>query len=166
MDLDLTQTIAAARSAVEAALVDPDFVATTRSLPRVADCRIVSAERDGEVWRYSIHRRFAADLPAVARAVVDPARLTWVEHVEYDLAAHRGRHRIVPDHYADRLAASYTSDLAETDGATTRSLTGTLTVHAALVAGRVERAILSGLEEYAGAEAELLARWCAGDRPA
>jgi hypothetical protein len=44
---------------------------------------------------------------------------------------------------------------------TRRLVTGDLTVHVPLVGGRVERAIVDGLEDHANAEAELLGRWIA-----
>lgn len=159
MQFSIDQEIGAPLGAVEEALFDPAFVTATSELPRLGDCALLSVERsDGHV-RARIHRRFDAPLNRAARKVVDPDRLTWVEEVDYDLAAHRGRHRILPDTYADRIASKYGTRLLEKDDTTRRVTAGSMTVRLPLVGGKVERAIVSGLEEYARAEADLLGRW-------
>jgi hypothetical protein len=98
--------------------------------------------------------------PAVT-AVLDPNRLTWVDAATYDLGAHVAEHRVVPDHYADRLQCSYRATIEPVAGGSRRVLAGTVKVRMPLVGGRVERAIVSGLSEHAAAEAELLDEWMA-----
>src|SRR5690606_1232741 len=107
-----------------------------------------------------IRRRFTGQLSSMVTRIVDPAKLTWVEEVSYDLDAHRGEHAIVPDNYADRLSARDTTTLAA-DGAdrVVRTAKGRLDVRSPIARGRVEQAIVSGLDEYAQAEADLLTSW-------
>ena len=93
--------------------------------------------------------------------VIDPNNLTWIDDASWDLTAHRARHRIVPDHYGDRLQASYDVALTAEDDTTRRVVTGTLKVHVPLVGGKVEHAIVDGLKEHADEEAKLLSTWVA-----
>jgi hypothetical protein len=93
-------------------------------------------------------------------AVLDPARLTWVEEAQLDRATHVSTFAIVPDHYADRLRCSGTFSLEEEPGGTTlRRTEADIKVRYPLVGGKVERAIVSGLAEHAAREAEVVTRW-------
>ena len=85
-----------------------------------------------------------------------------VEEVRLDRDAHRGSHRIVPDHYGGRLRCTYTTQLGAEAAGSVRLAEGELKVGFPLVGGRVERAIVSGLAERARLEAELLDRWLDG----
>lgn len=144
---------------MEAALLDREFVAATAELPKLSAPQVLEQEREDDRVHQRVRYRFTAELsPAVTR-VIDPAKLTWIDDVRYDLTSHTSRHRILPDHYHDRLQASYDVALEALGGSTRRIATGELVVRVPLVGGRVERAIVSGLEEHAAAEAELLGHW-------
>jgi hypothetical protein len=161
MNFRIEQRIPAPLAAVEAALLDRDFVAATAKLPKLGDPDLLEQERDGDRVRQRIRYRFTAELsPAVTR-VVDPAKLTWIDDARYDLTSHISRHRILPDHYADRLEAAYDVTLEPLGDSTRRVATGELKVRVPLVGGRVERVIVDGIEEHAAAEADLLGRWVA-----
>jgi len=157
----IEQRIAAPLGAVEAALLNRDFVAATADLPKLGAPELLELERDGDRAHERIRYRFTAELSGAVTRVVDPKKLTWVDDARYDLTAHTSRHRILPDNYADRLQATYDVVLESLGDSTRRVATGELTVRVPLVGGRVERAIVSGLEEHAAAEAELLGRWIA-----
>ncbi len=161
MEFEITQVIDAPLDAVEPMLFDAEFVAATSALPRLDDCLLISVKRDDGEIRAQIHRRFGADLSGAARRAIDPAKLTWTEHVTYDTNNRRSRHVIDPDHYADRLKASYTSVLVSDEFVTRRTTTGSLSVRAPFVARKIEAAIIDGLDEYARAEAVLLGKWAA-----
>lgn len=169
MEFRTEQLIAAPPDVVERRLADPAFIAATSGLHPLTDCRLLDRtdEPDGAV-RLRIHRRFAADLPRAVTAVVDPRRLTWVEDVLYRPGAGHAAHRILPDHYGELLTCTFTTTLATTglvgtgqgaDPGTRRAVAGKLKVRVLLGAGPVERAIVSGLREYASAEAALLSTW-------
>ncbi len=161
MKFRIEQRIAAPLGAVEAALLNRDFVAATADLPKLGAPELLELERDGDRAHERIRYRFTAELSGAVTRVVDPKKLTWVDDARYDLTAHTSRHRILPDNYADRLQATYDVVLESLGDSTRRVATGELTVRVPLVGGRVERAIVSGLEEHAAAEAELLGRWIA-----
>jgi DNA-binding transcriptional regulator YbjK len=160
----IDQHIPAPLAAVEAALLDRDFVAATADLPKLGAPELLELQRDGDRAHQRVRYRFTAQLSGAVTRVIDPAKLTWVDDARYDLTSHTSRHRILPDNYADRLQASYDVALEPLGDSTRRLVTGELTVHVPLVGGRVERAIVDGLEEHANAEAELLGRWIAERR--
>ncbi len=164
MNFRIEQRIPAPLAAVEAALLDSDFVAATADLPKLGAPELLENTRDGDRAHQRIRYHFTAPLSGAVTRVVDPAKLTWVDDATYDLTSHTSRHRILPDNYADRLQAAYDVTLEALGDSTRRLVTGELTVHVPLVGGRVERAIVDGLEEHANAEAELLGRWIAERR--
>lgn len=159
MEFSIDQSISHSLDEVEEALFDEKFVAATSALPRVGDCTLQNVQRTGDRIRAEVHRRFDAPLNAAVRRAIDPSKLTWVEKIDYDLARHRGRHKIVPDNYADRVTSEYRTKLAPSSAGTRRVTSGTMTVRARFIGGKVEQAIVSGLEEYAEAEARLLSQW-------
>lgn len=164
MRFRVEQHVAAPLEQVEAALVDPAFLARLAELPALGAPALLDHADDGTVVRQRVRYRFAGALAPAVTSVVDPARLTWVEETIYDRATHRGEHRIVPDHYAGRLSCSYQTTLHDVGvgaGATHRLAEGDLRVRFPLVGGRVEKAIVSGLVEHADVEAAALARWLA-----
>lgn len=161
MRFTVEQRFAAPLDAVEAALLDPAFLARLAELPRLGAPELLSSEEDGQLVRQRVRYRFAGDLSPAVTAVVDPRRLTWVEATTFDRRTHRGDHHIVPDHYGDRLRCTYTTQLsADTEG-TGRATAGDIRVRFPLVGSRVERAIVSGLSEHAELEAEVLLDWLA-----
>ncbi len=161
MNFRIDQRIPAPLAAVEAALLDRDFIAATAELPKLGAPELLENERDGDHAHQRIRYRFTAELSGAVTRVVDPGKLTWIDDARYDLTNHTSRHRILPDNYADRLQASYDVTLEPLGDSARRLITGELKVHVPLVGGRVERAIADGLEEHANAEAELLGDWIA-----
>lgn len=149
---------------VEAALLDPAFLTELARLPRLGGIELLDQSRQGEVVRRQVRYAFAGDLPGAVTAVVDPARLTWVEDATIDLATHVTEFVIRPDHYADRLRSRGTFTLEEEGDGTLRVAEGELKVSFPLVGGRVERAIVSGMREHAEVEAGALDRWIAQPR--
>lgn len=159
MNFRIDQRIAASLNDVETALLDREFVAATAELPKLGAPELLELQRDGDHVRQRIRYRFTAELSGAVTRVVDPNKLTWVDDARYDLTTHTSRHRILPDNYGDRLHAAYDVALESLGNSTRRVATGELTVHVPIVGGRVERAIVSGLEEHAAAEADLLTSW-------
>ena len=160
MKFELEQQLDAPVEQVESVLVDPAFIAASARLPKVGGAELLEQQRDGTTVRQRIRYRFTAELSSAVTAVVDPDKLTWVDDATYDLAAHRSTHRIVPDHYGNRLQASYEERFEPAaDGRSVRRARGDVRVRMPLVGGRVERAIVSGLEEHAEAERALLSEW-------
>jgi hypothetical protein len=160
VDFTIEQRIGAPVDKVHHALLDPDFLSATSGLPKLGGAQLLDERRDGNNVVRRVRYRFTGDLNAAVTRVIDRDKLTWVDESTDDLFAHTSAHTIVPDNYADRLSADYRTELVAADDDTTRRVTkGHIKVHMPLVGGRVERAIASGLQEYADAEAALVERW-------
>lgn len=158
MDFQIVQTLAGSPDRVDAALTDPAFLVRMAELPKLGSAEVLSQARRGDVVVQQVRYLFRAELSGAVTKVVDPDRLTWVEDSTVDLRAHETRCEIVPDAYANLLAGRYDARI-EPDGAgARRTITGTVKVKVPLVGGRVERAIVSGLQENAAAQATLLDR--------
>jgi len=157
VDFHVEQRFAAPVEAVEAALLNPEFVGRLSDLPKIGRAELISQEEgdDGTVDQ-EVRYVFTGNLSAAVRAVVDPNKISWILESQFDRTAHRSSWRILPDHYGDRLSShGETALIADGDG-TRRVMDGVVKVHMALVGGRVERAIVSGLKEHAAAEAQVL----------
>lgn len=153
MRFEVTQHYASPVDAVLALYTEPDFVTSLGELPRIGRPEVLEHRPEPGRLTTRIRFRFTADLPSAATAVIDRDRLTWIEETVYDLGARRAAVRLLPDHYPDRLTAS--AAVAFTDdgrGGSVRQVRGELKVRMPLVAGKVERAIVDGLEEYLDAE--------------
>jgi len=156
----LEQQFSAPLAAVEGAFSDPNLLAELATLPELGRPELLAHTDDGDTVLQQVRYAFVGDLPPAVTAVVDPQRLTWVEHTGLDRRTHRSVYRIRPDHYPDRLSCSGTVVLDPTDdGGTRRVIEGELRVHFPLVGGKVERAIVSGLRAHASAEARVVQAW-------
>ncbi len=159
MRFELTQRFAASAASVDDAYATAALYPTLVGLPKLGRIEVLHAERQGDRARLSIRFAFTGELPAAVTAVVDPERLTWVQETDHDLASGTTTFRLVPDHYPDRLSASGRTTIAPVGAGAERVVSGELKVRAPLVAGRVEQAIVSGLEEYLVAEAPAVDRF-------
>jgi len=136
---------------------DPDFYPTLRGLPSIDAPEIVDHTTSGDIVRISLRQRYTGELPTAALAFIDPDRLTWVEELVFDLARATATTRLLPDHYPDRLTCQGRYLFVDDGhGGSTRRLEGDLRVRAPLVGGRVEQALVSGLQEHAAAERDLV----------
>jgi hypothetical protein len=143
--------------AVERTLCDPAFVEAMAQLPKLGRPQLLAHEENGETVHMQVRYAFVGHLSSAVRRVVDPQQLTWVQDLTVDRRSHRSRFRILPDHYAGLLSCEGTFALSEDGGGgSTRVAEGEVRVTVPLVGGKVERAIISGLEEHAAAEAELV----------
>jgi hypothetical protein len=161
MDFTIEQQLAGAPTAVVDVLLDPSFVAARAALPKLGGAELLELSRDDSRAHQRVRLRFTGELSPAVTAVIDRERLTWVDDAVYDLGARRAQHTIEPDFYADRLSCSYDASIAAAGSGSRRILRGTLRVRMPLVGSRVERAIVSGLRDYAAAETGLLDSWLA-----
>ncbi|MBK9178983.1 MAG: DUF2505 family protein [Acidimicrobiales bacterium] len=160
MKFEIVQCYAADVDAVQATYLDADFYAQLTTLPAVGGIDFLSQHVDGDVVEQQIRFRFSGNLSAAVRAVLDPAKLTWVDSSVIDRRARRARFRFLPDHYPDRLTCSGVRVLtADGPGCTRQVASAEISVRAPLVGGAIERAIVSGLRENAEAEAAAVERW-------
>jgi len=156
MRFEIVQELATTPGAVDGALVDPVFLVRMAELPKLGSADVVSQARDGDVVRQDVRYLFQAELSSAVTRVVDPKKLTWVERSVCDLAAHRTQCEIRPDNYGGMLSGRYDAVIVATDEGARRTLTGELKVKMPFVGGKVERAIVGGLEENAAAQTQLI----------
>jgi hypothetical protein len=152
----LEQRFSAPLDAVEAAFLDPALLAELGTLPQLGRPELLSRADAGDIVTQDRRYAFTGQLSPAVTKVVDPAKLTWVEHSELDRRTHRSVFGIRPDHYADRLTCAGTITL---EGATLRVVDGDLRVRFPLVGAKVERAIVAGLRDHASAEARVVQAW-------
>ena len=111
----LTQDIAAPVDEVAAAYASPELYDADRGRPPSSvRPRCSTAPRPTGRVTLRVRYRFIGDLSPAVTAVVDPARLTWVEESVHDLdGLSVGASPSDPDHYADRLRCPGTYRLPE-----------------------------------------------------
>jgi len=155
MRFQVEQRFDAPVATVLATYTDPAFYERLVGLSKVGEPQVVEYRTDAQQVVMRVHYRFTADLPSAALAVIDADKLTWIEESTYDLAAATCRSKLLPDHYPDRLTASATSAFTAAGAGTVRRIDGDLRVRMPLVGGKVERAIVSGLQDHLGDEARV-----------
>jgi hypothetical protein len=156
---ELDVSIDAPLQAVQQAFLDPDFYRLLGEMPAIDPPQLIERRDEGNLVHLKVRYRLDAPLPAAARRILDPARLTWVDESVVDVAANRTEFRMVPDHYPDRLSCEGSYELKADGSKTVQHLKGVLTVHVPLVGSMAERGILRGLQDHLAKEAELLARF-------
>lgn len=150
MQFHIEQRFNADRDTVEAALYSPALLERLATLPKLGGAVLLDEQIDGHRIARRVRYKFTAALSSAVTAVLDPDNLTWVEESVHDATTHVTTWAIVPDHYADRLTCRGTFSLvAKNDTQSLRQTAAEIKVHFPLVGGRVERAIVSGLQEHA-----------------
>ena len=137
--------------AVARAFADPALYAGYPGGDKLAAPEVVAHEvggPGGDVVDLELRYRFVGDLSSAVRAVVDPARLSWVEQSRHDLARRTATFVLRPDHYADRLRCSGTVEVVPDGDGARRIVLGELKVRVALVAGTVERTLVADLQAH------------------
>lgn len=159
MKFDAQQRYRADPDAVARAYTDPALYALFDELPRLGMPEVLARTQTGEVVEMQVRYRFTGHLSAAAKAIIDPDRLTWVEHSTHDLATRTVRYRLIADHYRDRFESDGEYRFDPDDGGTVRTVSGRLTVRALLVGSAVEGAIVSGLREHLADEVAVVERF-------
>lgn len=162
MRFRLEQRIAGPLDRVARAYADPALYAVLGELPKLGRPEVLGRQEDGDKVRLQVRYRFTGTVSGAVGRVVDPTRLTWVEHSIHDLANHRIDFTLVPDHYRDRLRSRGHSSFHPDGNGTRRVCEGELVVSAFLVGPAAESAIVSGLREHLDAEVALVERFLDG----
>ena len=148
---------------VLAAYADPTLAAAVGALSPLSAGELVGHQRTGGGTELRFRYAYQGDLPPGASAIVDPSRLTWVQVTTLQPDQRRALVALEPDHYADRLKASAVQRFeALPTGGTRRVTEGRLAVKVLLAGKAVERALVSGLEEWLANEALAVDRWIEG----
>lgn len=163
MRFDVQQRFQADPDRVLALYTDADFYPHLAGLPKVSAPEVLERRAEGDRVLLRVRYAFTADLPSAARAMIDPAKLTWVDETWFDLANRTARTTLIPDHYPDKMTCRASATFTATttrgaDGSTIRRIEGDLRVRVLLVGGKVEGAIVSGLREHLTDEEQVAQR--------
>jgi hypothetical protein len=104
--ISIRQAVAVPPSRAVAAYGSPAFY---RGRPRRDDIEVVEVVRhDDSGSRVLIEVRFAftGSVSPAVRAVIDPAKMSWVTRIEVEPDEARTVWEVLPDYYPDRLSAS------------------------------------------------------------
>ena len=165
MKFSIGQNVAVAPDAAVAAYADPAFYENQTSSGDITLVEVVSHEDEGDQARIEVRYQFTGNVSSAVRAVIDPAKMSWITRTDIDKAGRRTSFTVLPDHYPDRLDCSGTFTFAQGSPAapgsagtetTVVTIAGDLTVHVFLVAKTVEQLIVNGLRTYLEAEVATL----------
>jgi len=157
MEFEVRQTIAAPVDRVLATLVSPDFYAGLAGVPGVSAPTLRERHQDGDDVRLVLGFAFDGSLPSVARAVVDPEKLTWAIDLTVHLDRQGAEFDVVPDHYPDLMQGSGAQVFVDQGGSTERTTDGDLVVKVPFFGGKAEEAIVGGFRRYLLAEGDQVA---------
>ncbi len=163
MDFRTENRFAAELDDVLDAYADPSLTVALGALHPLSAGEVLDHRRIDHKVETRVRYAYQGDLPPGATAIVDPAKLTWVQATELDLAQRQAFVLLQPDHYANRLQARAVERFeALATGGTHRRVEGRLSVKVLLAGRAVERALVDGLQEWLANETMALDRWIAG----
>jgi len=159
------QPIAATPEEAQAAFLDPAFYENLGQLEGISAPEVRSLSVSEGRARAVLGYRFSGQLNGVARSMLDPAKLTWAQETEVDLANRHTEVRMVPDNYAGLLSFSGWYELRGTeDGQCCQHFEADLRVHVPLLGGLAEHAIAGSIRQNIADTARLLERHIARSR--
>jgi hypothetical protein len=153
------QNVAVAPDAAVAAYADPAFYENRAPSGDITLVEVVSHEDRGDQARMAVRYQFTGNVSSAVRAIIDPAKMSWITRTDIDKAQRRTSFTVLPDHYPDRLDCSGTFSFTEAASGPEGSvitIAGDLKVHVFLVAKTVEQLIVNGLRTYLEAEVATL----------
>ena len=159
MKFSIGQNVAVAPDVAVAAYGDPAFYEDRAPSGDISLAGVVSHEDMGTRARIEVRYQFTGAVSSAVRAVIDPAKMSWVTRTDIDKAERRTTFTVLPDYYPDRLDCSGTFTFAAAasgSGATVITVAGDLRVHVFLVGRTVEQLIVTGLRKYLEAEISTL----------
>jgi hypothetical protein len=153
MKFSFEQHVEIEPAVVTAAYANPAFYLGREARENISVLDVPRHERTGDHVDMDVHFRFSGTISSAVRAVIDPAKMSWITHSEVDLAGLRSDWTIVPDHYPDRLTGrgSYIFTPGP-NGGTLIGVEGEIKVHVLLVGRTVEGVIVAGLKKYIAGE--------------
>jgi hypothetical protein len=153
------QNVAVAPDVAVAAYANPTFYENRAPSGDITLVEVVSHEDKGDRARIEVRYQFTGNVSSAVRAIIDPAKMSWVTRTDIDKGQRRTAFTVLPDHYPDRLDCSGTFTFAEgsaSPAGTVITIAGDLKVHVFLVAKTVEQLIVNGLRKYLEAEISTL----------
>lgn len=160
MKFNVEQTFTMSVDVLQTVLLDRGYWDLLATVPDLGSPTLLRLDEEPPLVRLEARYRYAGPLPSGAGRFIDAERLTWVQKLVHDQSTRTGPWKVVPDHYGGLLSASGTHTLsAAAGGGSTRTMAGFLRIRLPLVAGRVEQAIVEGLQQFALVEVPLIEEW-------
>ena len=128
----------------------PSFYEGRPTVDNISVLEVVDHQDRGDRSVIEVRFRFVGSVSPAVRAVVDPAKMSWITRSEILPEEGRMTFTILPDHYPDRLTSHgehcFVSGAAPDTAIVT--VEGELSVHVPLVGRSVEKVIVSGVRSY------------------
>jgi hypothetical protein len=159
MNFSIGQSVAVSPEAAVAAYGTPAFYENRPAAGDISLVEVVDHEDAAERARIEVRYKFTGSVSSAVRAVIDPAKMSWVTRTDIDKAQRATTFTVLPDHYPDRLECRGTFHFTEGSSGPEScvvTVAGDLKVHVFLVSRTVEQLIVSGLRTYLAAEMEML----------
>jgi hypothetical protein len=159
MKFSIGQSVAVAPDAALAAYGDPAFYQGRAPSGDISLVEVVGHRHEGSGETIEVRYAFTGSVSSAVRAIVDPAKMSWVTRTEIHREDRRSSFTVLPDHYPDRLHCQGTFRFDQGSAgpdSTVITIEGNLEVHVFLVSRTVEQLIVNGLRAYLAAEVSLL----------
>ena len=159
MKFSIGQNVAVAPDTAVAAYANPAFYENRAPSGDISLVEVVRHEDTGTQARIEVRSQFTGSVSSAVRAVIDPAKMSWVTRTDIDKAQRRTTFTVLPDYYPDRLDCSGGFTFAQGSAgpdSTVITIEGDLLVHVFLVGRTVEQIIVTGLRNYLEAEISTL----------
>jgi hypothetical protein len=145
------QGVAVAPARAVAAYGTPAFYAGRPGRDDIVVLEVVDHDDRGDRIIIEVRFAFTGSVSPAVRAVIDPAKMSWITRTEVRPAEATTSWVVHPDHYRDRLTAAggYRFQQGpEGPDSTVVNVEGDLKVHVPIVGRSVERVIVSDLRAY------------------
>jgi hypothetical protein len=163
------QSVPVAPDTAIAAYANPAFYEGRAPSGDITLVEVVSHEADASHERIEVRYKFTGSVSSAVRAIIDPAKMSWVTRTDIHRDQRRTSFAVFPDHYPDRLECQGSFRFeAGAGGAASPStdssvitIEGDLKVHVFLVSRTVEQLIGNGLRAYLANEISTLPEFTA-----
>jgi hypothetical protein len=158
----IRQAVAVPPARAMAAYGSPAFYEGRPERDNIAVRDVVRHEATSDRVLLEVRFAFTGSVSPAVRAVVDPAKMSWITRTEILLAEDRSSWVVLPDHYPDRLSASGVYRFEVGDGGLGTcdvEVEGELKVRVPIVGRSVEKVIVGDLRAYIADEVAGIADW-------
>ena len=162
MKFAIRQAVAVPPARAMAAYGSPTFYEGRPARDDIAVRDVVRHEATGDRVLLEVRFSFTGSVSPAVRAVIDPAKMSWITRTEILLAEDRSSWVVLPDHYPDRLSASgvYRFEVGDAGlGTCDVEVEGELKVRVPIVGRSVEKVIVGDLRAYIADEVAGIADW-------
>lgn len=162
MKFAVRQAVAVPPDRAITAYGSPSFYEGRPAHDDIAVREVVRHEEAGDRVLLEVRFAFTGSVSPAVRAVIDPARMSWVTRTEILRAEARSSWVVLPDHYPDRLSARGTYRFERGDdgpASTDVEVEGDLKIRVPIVGRSVERVIVADLRAYIADEVAGIPDW-------